>query len=57
LPEGIAYKLDETNPAMAEARAWANKTGLTQEAFSEALGLYAKLDAAKEAGFRRAVES
>lgn len=42
LPEGIAFKVDEANPAFAEFRAWANAKGLGQSEFSEGLGLLAK---------------
>jgi hypothetical protein len=42
LPEGVAFKIDETNPAFGEFRAWANAKGMGQQEFSEGLGLLAK---------------
>lgn len=40
-PEGVSFELKADDPLMAQARAWAHKSGLTQEQFSEALGLFA----------------
>ena len=43
LPDGVQFKIDEKNPIMPEVRAWANEVGLSQEHFSKALALHAKL--------------
>lgn len=51
LPEGTAYVPDESNPAFAELRGWANSKGLGQQEFSEALGLLAKYEAGKDAAY------
>jgi hypothetical protein len=40
-PEGIEYKLDAANPALANLRAVAHKHGITQDAVKELLGVYA----------------
>lgn len=40
-PVGIQFTIDETNQIYSQARAWALKHGLTQEAFSEGLALIA----------------
>jgi hypothetical protein len=40
-PEGIDYKLDTANPALANLRAVAHKHGISQDAVSELLGVYA----------------
>jgi hypothetical protein len=40
-PTGIDYKLDAANPALANLKAVAHKHGLTQDAVSELLGVYA----------------
>jgi hypothetical protein len=40
-PAGVEYKLDTNNPALAQLRAVAHKHGMTQDAVSELLGVYA----------------
>ena len=40
-PVGAQFKIDEANPLWEQGRAWAQKNGLTQEAFSEAIALVA----------------
>lgn len=40
-PAGVEYKLDASNPALGQLRAVAHKHGLTQDAVSEILGVYA----------------
>lgn len=45
MPDGSAYKVDEADPLLAEARAWAHKEGLTQAQFNGVLGLRAKMEA------------
>lgn len=40
-PAGVDYKLDAANPALGQLKAVAHKHGLSQDAVSEILGLYA----------------
>jgi hypothetical protein len=40
-PAGVEYKLDTANPALGQLRTVAHKYGLTNEAVSELLGVYA----------------
>jgi hypothetical protein len=40
-PEGIEYKLDASNPALASVKQFAHKHGLSQEGLTELLGIYA----------------
>lgn len=40
-PEGIEFKLNEADPQWSQARAWAHKHGLSQDAFHEAVDLFA----------------
>lgn len=41
LPAGVEFKLDTSNPLWSQGQAWAQKHGLTQEAFQEAIALVA----------------
>ena len=41
LPQGVEFKLDISNPLWAQGQAWAQKHGLSQEAFAEAIALVA----------------
>lgn len=43
-PEGLAFKIDDKDPLWSQARAWAHKNGLSQEAFAEAVDLVAGRD-------------
>jgi len=52
MPPGFEWKFNEADPALAVARTWAHKQGLTQEQFSGLLGQYAQMEAGKEAQFR-----
>jgi hypothetical protein len=45
LPEGVEFKIDVTDPALQDLRAWAHKRGLTQSEFSDVLGIYAAREA------------
>ena len=54
LPEGIEFKVDATDPAYADMRAWAHKRGLSQDDFSEGLAIYASKVAREEATYRAA---
>lgn len=40
-PPGLAFKLNENDPLMAQARTAAHEMGLSQEQFSKLLGIYA----------------
>jgi hypothetical protein len=40
-PEGIEYQFDDKNPALGQLKTIAHKHGLTQDAVSELLGVYA----------------
>lgn len=40
-PQGTEFKIDANNPLWAQARAWAHKSGLTQEEFAEGISLIA----------------
>lgn len=40
-PEGIEFKFKDDDPLLSQARQWAHKRGLDQDAFTEALELYA----------------
>jgi hypothetical protein len=40
-PEGIEFKIDEADPLWPQARSWAQKHGLSQDAFNEAIDLVA----------------
>jgi hypothetical protein len=41
LPQGVEFKIDDKNPLWAQARTWAQKSGLTQEQFAEGIALIA----------------
>lgn len=40
-PEGLAFTIDDKDPLWPQARAWAHKHGLSQEAFAEGIDLIA----------------
>jgi len=44
-PEGFEFAVDPKDPLLAEAQAFAKKHGLSQEAFSELIGMRAALEA------------
>jgi hypothetical protein len=52
-PAGVEYKLDTNNPALAQLRAVAHKHGMTQDAVSELLGVYA----GNEVGTQQAIQT
>jgi hypothetical protein len=56
MPPGFEWKFNEADPALAVARTWAHKQGLTQEQFSGLLGQYAQMEAGKEAQFRESMK-
>lgn len=41
LPQGVEFKIDAENPLWTQARSWAEKHGLSQQAFSEGIALIA----------------
>jgi hypothetical protein len=47
-PEGVEFKLDETDPLFAQARTWAKENGLSQDAFEKGMGLIAARDVATQ---------
>lgn len=53
-PEGIEFKIDENNPLWAQARNWAQKSGLTQDQFHEAIDLFAGSQVADAATIKAA---
>lgn len=58
LPEGIAFKLDDSNPAFLAARQFAHEAGLSQTDFSNLIGIYAaeKIQDAQTFNAARAAE-
>jgi hypothetical protein len=53
-PAGVEFKVDETDPLLIDARAWAHSKGMDQAAFSELVGLYASSKAKETAQFNAA---
>ena len=49
LPGGIEYKFDQSNPSLAAARNMAHSMGLSQDQFSQILGVYASHEAQQNA--------
>jgi hypothetical protein len=49
LPGGVEYKFDQNNPSLAAARNWAHAKGLSQDEFSQVLGIYASHEAQQNA--------
>jgi hypothetical protein len=45
-PEGVEFKLDEADPLFTQARDWAHKNGISQEAFEQGLSMIAARDVA-----------
>jgi hypothetical protein len=54
MPGGIEFKIDEADPLLTSARAWAHTKGLDQGTFSEMVGLYASAKATEAAQFSAA---
>ena len=44
VPDGLEFKLDTDNPLWAQAKSWAHKNGLSQEAFAEAIDIVSGRD-------------
>jgi hypothetical protein len=49
LPGGVEYKFDQNDPSLVAAKNWGHKHGLTQDAVSEILGIYATHEAQQNA--------
>jgi len=49
MPAGVEFKIDETDPLLIDARAWAHSKGLDQATFSEMVGIYASSKAKETA--------
>jgi hypothetical protein len=49
LPGGVEYKFDQSNPSLVAARNWAHAKGLSQDEFSQVLGIYATHEAQQNA--------
>jgi hypothetical protein len=49
LPGGVEYKFDQSNPSLVAARNWAYAKGLSQDEFSQVLGIYASHEAQQNA--------
>ncbi len=56
-PEGIEFKFREDDPLMVQARAWAHKSGMDQETFSQALELYAGAQIGTQSVIKQAREA
>jgi hypothetical protein len=56
LPAGMDFKFNEADPALAAARAWSHKVGLSQDQFADLLGQYASMKAAEDATFKTAMK-
>jgi hypothetical protein len=48
-PAGVEFKLDATNPALGAVKTFAHKHGLTQDAVTELIGIYAGNEVGTEA--------
>lgn len=53
-PEGLEVTLDQADPLVGQARTWAHKHGLTQSAFTEAMGLIAGIRVGEQQEFQTA---
>jgi hypothetical protein len=53
-PEGMTFEFNEADPLLTEARTWAQKNGLSQEAFEEGLALIAARDIGTAQGINEA---
>ena len=49
LPGGVEYKFDQSNPSLVAARNMAHSMGLSQDQFSQILGVYASHEATQNA--------
>lgn len=53
-PEGVDFKLDVNDPLFGQAKAWAHKHGLSQDAFLEAIDLVSARDVGSQASLQAA---
>jgi hypothetical protein len=49
MPAGVEFKVDEADPLLLDARAWAHGKGFSQADFSELVGIYATAKGKEEA--------
>jgi hypothetical protein len=56
-PEGTEFKFSDNDPILPQAKAWALKHGLSQDAFAEALSLYAGAQVGTTAQIKAAREA
>jgi hypothetical protein len=54
MPNGVKFEINESDPLLTSARAWAHSKGLDQGTFSEMVGLYASAKAQETAQFNAA---
>jgi hypothetical protein len=54
LPDGVTFEIDESSPALAQARELCFENGLPQAAFAKMLGAYANIEAQKLVAFEGA---
>jgi hypothetical protein len=54
MPEGVTFQIDPNNPAIEPARAFALRNNLSQQQFSEMLGVYAATQASEMVQFNAA---
>jgi hypothetical protein len=57
VPHGVELKLDTANPAYGDLKAWAHKNGLSQQAFSDVIGIYGAYQAKETAQFKAAADA
>lgn len=53
-PEGLKFTVNESDPLWTQAKSWAHKHGLSQEAFAEAIDLVAGRDIGQQAAITAA---
>jgi hypothetical protein len=54
MPQGVEFRIDPSNPAIEPARAFALRNNLSQQQFSEMLGVYAATQASEMVAFNAA---
>jgi hypothetical protein len=54
MPAGVEFKIDETDPLLLDARAWAHSKGFSQADFSELVGIYATAKGKEASLYNRA---
>jgi hypothetical protein len=56
-PEGVEFTINEADPLWSQARGWAQKHGMSQDAFNEAIDLFAGAKVGEAATIKAARES